>query len=72
MFIHKVSVRPLGMLVRLLGVLEGPPGQLVPGLVILFLMGFRGTPMGVGGAVVQLGGALMVFVMRSVVMTSGI
>ena len=63
-------VRLLGMLVSLLGVLQSPPGALLPGLVILFLMGFRGATMSVGGAIVQLGGPLMIFVMRSVVITS--
>jgi hypothetical protein len=59
------------MLVRLPGVLQSLPGKLLPGLVILLLMGFRGAAMGVGGHIVQLGGPLMVFVMRSVVITSG-
>jgi hypothetical protein len=62
-FIHSVLVRLLGVLVSLLGVLKGPPGALVPGLVVLFLMGFRGTPMSVGGTIVQLRGSLMIFVM---------
>jgi hypothetical protein len=63
-------MRLLGVLVRYLGVLKSLPGALLPGLVILFLMGFRGTTMSVGGAIVQLGGALMIFVVRSVVIAS--
>ena len=69
-FIHSVPVRLLGMPVSLLGVLESLPGALLPGLVILFLMGFRGATVSVGGTIVQLGGPLMIFVMRSVVITS--
>jgi hypothetical protein len=69
-FVHSVPLRLPGMLVSYLGVLKSLPGALLPGLVILFLMGFRGTPMGVGGIVVQLSGSLMIFVMRSVVVTS--
>jgi hypothetical protein len=62
-FIHIVPVHLLGMLVSLLGMLKSLPGFLLPGLVILFLMGLRGAPMRVGGAVVQLSGALMILVM---------
>ena len=69
-FIHSVPVRLLGMLVSLLGVLKSLPGVLLPGLVILFLMGFRSATMSVGGAIVQLGSSLMILVMRSVVITS--
>jgi hypothetical protein len=54
----------------LLGVLQSLPGALMPGLVVLFLMGFRGAAMSVGGGIVHLGGPLMVLVMRSVVVTS--
>jgi hypothetical protein len=45
-------------------------GGLLSGLVILFLMGFRSATVRVGGAVVQLGGSLMILVMRSVVVTN--
>jgi hypothetical protein len=62
-FIQSVPVHLLGMLVNLLGVLKSSPGALLPSLVILFLMGFRSTTMGVGGAVVQLSSSLMVLVM---------
>jgi hypothetical protein len=59
---HSVPVRLLGLLVSLLGVLKSPPGELLPGLMILFLMGFRRTAMSMGGTIVQLGGALVIFV----------
>jgi hypothetical protein len=61
--VHSAPARLLGMLVSLLGVLKSLPGVLMPGLVILFLMGFRGAAMRVGRTVVQLGSSLMVFVM---------
>jgi hypothetical protein len=61
-FHHSVPVRLLGLLVSLLGVLKSPPGELLPGLMILFLMGFRRTAMSMGGTIVQLGGALVIFV----------
>jgi hypothetical protein len=66
-FIHSGLMRLLGMLVSFLGVLKSLPGALLPGLVILLLMGFRGAAMSMGGLIVQLGGALMIFVVRSVV-----
>jgi hypothetical protein len=69
-FVHSGPARLLAMPMSLLGVLQSLPGALMPGLVILFLMGFRGATMSVGGAIVQLGSPLMVFVMRSVVVTS--
>jgi hypothetical protein len=69
-FIHSVAVRLLGMLVSLLGVFQSLPGTLLPGLMILLLMGFRSAAMGMGGAIVQLGGLLMIFVMGSVVIAS--
>jgi hypothetical protein len=62
-FIHKVPVRLLGMLVSLLGVFKRPPGELLPGLMILFFMGFRRTAMSMGGTIVHLSGAPMIFVM---------
>jgi hypothetical protein len=61
--VHSVPVRLLGMPVSLLGMLKSPPGQLLPGLMVLFLMGFRRSAMSVGGTIVQLSGALMIFVM---------
>jgi hypothetical protein len=51
------------MLVSLSGVLKCLPGALLPGLMIFFLVGFRSTAMRAGGAIVQLGSSLMVFVM---------
>lgn len=62
-FVHGVPVYLLGMLVSLLGMLKSLPGVLLPGLVILLLMRFRGSTMGVGGTIVQLSGALMILVM---------
>jgi hypothetical protein len=44
-------------------VFQSLPGEFLPGLVILFLMGFRSTTMSVGGIVVQFCGTLMIFVM---------
>jgi hypothetical protein len=69
-FIHRGLMRQLGVLVRYLGVLKSLPGAFLPGLVILLLMGFRGATMSVGGTIVQLGGALMILVVRSVVIAS--
>jgi len=46
-----------------LRVLQSLPGPLLPGLVILFLVGLRGAPMRMGCIVVQLSGLLMIFVM---------
>jgi len=53
-FIHRGLMRLLGMLVRDLGVLKSLPGALLPGLVILLLMGFRGATMSWAGRYVQL------------------
>jgi hypothetical protein len=69
-FILRSLKRPLFVLVSLLGVLKSSPRVFVPGLVVLFLMGFGSTPMSVGGNIVQFGSPLMVFVMRSAVITS--
>jgi hypothetical protein len=71
MLIHSFPMRLLGMLVGRLGMLKSLPGKLLPGLVILLVMGYRGTAMRVGSDIVQLGGALMILVMRSVVVASG-
>jgi hypothetical protein len=68
-FIYSVPVRLHGMPVSLLGMFKSLPGELLPGLVILFLMGFRSATMCVGRAIVQLGGSLMILVMRSVFIT---
>ena len=69
-FIHRVSMRLLGMLVSFLGVLQSLPGEFLPGLVILLFMSFRSAAMCVGRAIVQFGGSLMILVMRSVVISS--
>jgi hypothetical protein len=69
-FVHSGPMRLLAMPMGLLGVLQGLPGALMPGLVVLFLMGLGGATMSVGGAIVHLGRPLMIFVMRSVVVTS--
>ena len=69
-FIHSGPVRLFGMLESLLGVLKSPPGELLPGLVVLFLVGFRSATMSVGGTIVQLSSSLMILVMRSVVISS--
>jgi hypothetical protein len=61
-FIESALVRLLGMQVSLLGVLKSPPGELLSGFVFLFLMGFFSTQVSVGGAILQLGSSLMVFV----------
>ena len=68
-FIHGTPMRLPRPLKSLLGVFQSLPGELLPGLVILLLMGFRGTTMSVCGIVVQLSGPLMIFVMRSVAIT---
>jgi hypothetical protein len=70
-FIHHVPMRLPGMFVSLLGILESPPGQFLSGFMVLFLMGFGGTAVSVGGDIVQFGGPLMVLVMGSVVITFG-
>ena len=69
--VHGVQVRLLAMLVSDLGMLKRLSGTLMPGLAILFLMGFRGAAMRVGGEIVQLGRSLVILVMRSVVVTRG-
>jgi hypothetical protein len=62
-FIHSVAMHLRCMLVCLLGVFKGPPGELLARLMVSFLMRFRGTAVSVGGQVVQLRGSLMVLVM---------
>ncbi len=70
MFVYCAPAHLPRMLVSQFGVLQRLPGEFLPGLMILFLMGFGGASMCVGGGIVQLGGSLMIFVMRSVVITS--
>jgi hypothetical protein len=69
-FIYGVAVHLRSMPVSLFGVFQSLPGNLLPGFVILLLMGFRRGTMRVGCAIVQLGSSLMILVMRSVVITS--
>jgi hypothetical protein len=71
MFIHSVPMRLLGEFVGLLAVFKSLPGELLPGLVILLVMSHRRAPMSVRRKVVQLSGALMILVMRSVVIALG-
>jgi hypothetical protein len=47
MFIQPVLPRPSGVLITQLGILQSLSGALLPGFVILLLMGFRGTQMSV-------------------------
>ena len=68
--IHRGRMPVAGILVRLLGVLQGLPGVFMAGLVVLFVMSFCRIAMKVGGIVVQLRGPLMIFVVRSVVVAS--
>jgi len=70
-FIHRVPMHPLGMLVSRLGVLKSLPGVLLSGLVILLFVRIRSRAMSLSGTLVQLGGSLMILVMRSVVITLG-
>ena len=70
-FVHGVPVRLAGMIVSLLGILKSPPGQLLSGLMVLFLMGIGGAAMGVGGDIVQFCGPLMILEMRSVIVRFG-
>jgi hypothetical protein len=55
-FVHSGPVRLLAMPMSLLRVLQSLPGALVPGLVVLLFMGFRGATMSVSGGIVLLGG----------------
>ena len=68
--IDTFSRRLLCVLVSPFGVFKSLPRLLLAGLVILFFMGFRGSTMRVGGAVVQIGSSLMVLEMRSVFVAS--
>ena len=67
---ERVPMRLPGLLKRLLGMLQRLPGVFLPGLVVLFLMGDRGAAMRVRGRIVQLGGPLMVLVVRSAILVS--
>lgn len=63
-----MSRRRLSHLVRLFRMLEGLPRVLVSGLMFRLPLLFTGA-VGVGREVVQLGGPLMIFVVRSVVIS---
>jgi hypothetical protein len=52
-------------------VLKSLSGVFPSGLVILLFVRIRGSAMGVSGTFVQLGGSLMILVMRSVVIALG-
>jgi hypothetical protein len=67
---HTVPNRRLSHLVRLFGMLQGLPGMLVSALMFGFPLLFAGT-VGVGSKVVQLRSPLMIFVVRSVVVSGG-
>jgi hypothetical protein len=58
------------VLMGILGVFQSLPRVLMPGQVILLSM-LPGSPVGMRGAVVQFGGALVVLVMGSIVIASG-
>ncbi len=65
-----MSGHRLSHLVSLFRMLEGLPRMLVSRLVFLFPLLFTGA-VGVGGDIVQFGSPLMIFVMGSVVVSSG-
>jgi hypothetical protein len=48
-FVHSFSMHLHCMLVCLLGLLKGPPGEFLAHLMVSFLMRFRGAPVSVGG-----------------------
>jgi hypothetical protein len=61
---NRLSVR-----VRVLRVFQGLAGVFVPGQMSRFVV-VLGDPVGVRGDIVQLGGPLVVFVVRSVIIAS--
>lgn len=65
-----MSSHRLRHLMRSFRMFESLPGMLVSGLMFRFPLLFTGA-VGVGGEVVQLSGALMVFVMGTVVIARG-
>ena len=70
MFAYRLLMHLLSVQVSLLGVLQRLPGSLLSREMILLAVLLRGSAVRVGRLVVQLGGALMVFVMGSVVIAS--
>ena len=65
-----MSHRGLSQLVCPFRVLEGLPGMLVSSLIFRFPLLFTGA-MGVGRKIMQFGSPLMIFIMRSVVISCG-
>jgi hypothetical protein len=61
----------LGVLVGFRRMFQRLTGMFVPGLVVLLAMMLRSAAMGVRREIVQFGGSVMIFVVRSVVVTSG-
>ena len=68
-FVYSSPRELCGMPISPLRVFKSLPGVLPSGLMILFRMGFRCAAVRMGGNVVQLGGPLVILVMRSVVIT---
>jgi hypothetical protein len=68
---HVLLMSLLRMPARLLRVLKCAPRKLMPGFVILLFMSFGRDAVSVRGFVVQLGGSLMILVVRSVVVSGG-
>jgi hypothetical protein len=57
------------VLMGILGMFQSLPGMLVPGQVVLLSM-LLGSPVDMGGAVVQLGSSLVVLIVGSIVIAS--
>src|SRR5580704_7026153 len=70
MFIRGFVMKSFASLIGRLGVLQRLPAVLVPGLPLLFLMGFRRAAVSMRRDVMHLGRPLMILVMRSVVVAS--
>ncbi len=62
-FTHNSPPHLRNMLIGPFGMFQSLPGTLLPGLVILLLIGFRSTAMSVSGPVVQLGSSLVILEM---------
>lgn len=67
--VHRSSGGLGGIFISLSRVFKSLPGQFLSGLMILLTVRLRGTPVCVGSRIVQLGGPLVIFVVRSVVVT---
>lgn len=70
MFIHCARMRRFAVKVALLGVFKSHPRVLLPGQVILLLMGFSRSAMSVGGSIMQFVGPLVILEMRSIAVCS--